>query len=341
MTRDALLLAALVVLIAGARVAAPIIVPVLVAGVLSIICATPTSWLTSHKVPAPLAVTVVMLGLLAVSFLALALIGTSLAELSNDLPAYQATLRDRTRDVANWLGSRGIEVSDQVLQDLFNPNRILRVVGTLASGLGGLLGGIVLVLLTTVFMLLEMSDFAAKTLAGARHPQRTLDDVHRVTDNVKRYMALKTLISLATGVSVSIWLTLIGVNYVLLWGALAFLLNYIPNIGSIIAAIPAILLAYLQLGLGGAIATAAGYLVINTVIGNFIEPRLFGREVGLSTLVVFLSLVFWGWVLGPVGMLLSVPLTMIVKIGLEAREQTRWIAVLLGNRVSISEAKSA
>ncbi|MEN8144889.1 MAG: AI-2E family transporter [Gemmatimonadota bacterium] len=339
MTRDALLMASLVVLIAGARVAAPIIVPILVAGVLSIICATPTSWLTSHKVPAPLAVAVVMVGLLAISFLALALIGTSLAELSNDLPVYQATVRDRTREVAAWLGGRGIEVSDQVLQDLFNPSRMLRVVGTLASGLGGLLGSIVLVLLTTVFMLLEMSEFPAKALA-ARRPERTLAEMHRVTDNVKRYMALKTLISLVTGVSVSIWLTVVGVRYVLLWGALAFLLNYVPNIGSIIAAIPAILLAYLQLGLGGAIATAVGYLVINMVIGNFIEPRLFGREVGLSTLVVFLSLVFWGWVLGPVGMLLSVPLTMIVKIGLEASEQTRWIAVLLGNKVAAEETIS-
>ena len=140
------------------------------------------------------------------------------------------------------------------------------------------------------------------------------------------------MISLATGVLVAAWLRIVGVDYALLWGLLAFLLNYIPSIGSFIAAVPAVMLAFLQLGPGDGIVTAIGYLVINTVIGNFIEPRVMGEGMGLSTLVVFLSLIFWGWVLGPVGMLLSVPLTMIMKIALEASDETRWIAVLLGSR---------
>jgi predicted PurR-regulated permease PerM len=115
-----------------------------------------------------------------------------------------------------------------------------------------------------------------------------------------------------------------------LWGLVAFLFNFVPNIGSIIAAVPALLLALVQLGPGPALAAGAGYLVVNIVMGNVVEPRFMGRGVGLSTLVVFLSLVFWGWVLGPVGMLLSVPLTMVVKLALEANPETRWIAVLIG-----------
>jgi AI-2 transport protein TqsA len=146
-------------------------------------------------------------------------------------------------------------------------------------------------------------------------------------------MAIKTWMSLATGIAVFIWLVIIGVNYAVLWGLLAFFLNYVPNIGSIIAAIPAVLLALIQLGLVKSIIVAGGFTVINLLIGNVIEPRFMGRGLGLSTLVVFLSLLFWGWVLGPVGMLLSVPLTMTAKIALDSRDETRWLAILLGPEI--------
>jgi len=148
---------------------------------------------------------------------------------------------------------------------------------------------------------------------------------------VQRYMAIKTWMSLMTGCVVALWLYIIGVDYPLLWGLLAFLLNYVPNIGSIIAAVPAVLLALIQLGGGSAILAGAGYLVVNMAIGNFLEPRVMGKGLGLSTLVVFISLVFWGWVFGPVGMLLSVPLTMTIKIALDSNEETRWASVLLGS----------
>ena len=173
---------------------------------------------------------------------------------------------------------------------------------------------------------------SAKVRSAFPNAKRSLLPIAEINDNVRRYLALKTLISLTTGVLVALWLRIIGVDYALLWGLLAFLLNYIPSIGSFIAAIPAVMLAFLQLGPGDGTLTLIGYLVINTAIGNFIEPRVMGEGMGLSTLVVFLSLIFWGWVLGPVGMLLSVPLTMILKIVLEANDDTRWMAVLLGSR---------
>jgi len=144
-------------------------------------------------------------------------------------------------------------------------------------------------------------------------------------------MVIKTLISLATGILIAFWLFILGVDYPILWGFLAFLLNYIPNIGSIVAAIPAVVLAIIQLGFGSAVLVAAGYIVVNFVIGNVIEPRLMGRKLRLSTLVVFLSLIFWGGLLGLVGAILSVPLTMALKFAFESSESTRWIAVLLGS----------
>ena len=161
------------------------------------------------------------------------------------------------------------------------------------------------------------------------HPERDLPHFERFADNVNRYIAIKTTVSLATGVFVAVALWIIGVDFPILWGVLAFLLNYVPTIGSVIAALPPALLAQIELGAAGTLATAAVFLAVNVLMGNVVEPRLMGRGLGLSTLVVFLSLVFWGWMLGPVGMLLSVPLTMTAKIALEANPSTTWIARLL------------
>src|SRR5690606_25400577 len=152
-----------------------------------------------------------------------------------------------------------------------------------------------------------------------------------VTREVQRFLAIKTLISLATGILIGVSVWLAGLDFALLLGLLAFLLNYVPNIGSILAAIPGIMLALIQYGVSRALIVLAAYLAVNVALGNILEPNLMGRRFGLSTLIVVLSLIFWGWVLGPVGMLLSVPLTMIVKIMLEHTQDFRWLAILLGS----------
>jgi predicted PurR-regulated permease PerM len=143
-------------------------------------------------------------------------------------------------------------------------------------------------------------------------------------------MVIKTLISLATGILIWIWLSILGVDFPILWGFLAFLLHYVPNIGFIIAAVPALLLTLIQLGAGSAALAAAGYLLVDLLVGNIFETRLMGRRLGLSTLVVFLSLIFWGSLLGPVGMVLCIPLTMTLKFACENNKGTEWIALLLG-----------
>ena len=165
-------------------------------------------------------------------------------------------------------------------------------------------------------MLFEASSLPRKVHLALDDPQMRMRQIDQFLSSVNHYLAIKTLVSIGTGVLVSLMLWMFGLDFFLLWGVLAFLLNYIPNIGSIIAAVPAMSLAILQLGPGAAGAIGLGYLFINTLMGNVVEPRYLGKGLGLSTLVVFLSLIFWGWLLGTVGMLLSVPLTMIIKIGL-------------------------
>jgi predicted PurR-regulated permease PerM len=259
------------------------------------------------------------------------LVGDSVKDFSAALPLYQARLQEEIQGLIAWLGRIGLEISDQVLLEYFDPGAIMRIVGKTLTRLGGVLTNAFFILLTVIFILLEASSFPDKLRAILGPTNPTLANFEKITNDVKGYMARKTLVSLATGICIAIWLAVVGVNYPLLWGLLAFFLNFVPNIGSIIAAIPAVLLAFIQLGVSSALLAALGFLIVNVMIGNVIEPRFMGRGLGLSTLVVFLSLVFWGWVMGPVGMLLSVPLTLTVKIALESNEDTRWIAILLGS----------
>lgn len=216
-------------------------------------------------------------------------------------------------------------------KNLFNTPRLIAWFTDFLSSLTSLFSNVLLVLLTLIFMLAEASGLPRKLVAITSGRKQLVNESTRVRDAILRYMSLKTVVSLLTGTLAGTLVWGLDVSYPVLWGLLAFFFNYVPNIGSFIAAVPPVLLALIQKDPNCALLMGIGYGAINGIIGNFVEPRMMGKGLGLSTLVVFLSLVFWGWVLGPVGMLLSVPLTMIVKIALENFEQTRWMAVLLGS----------
>jgi predicted PurR-regulated permease PerM len=187
-----------------------------------------------------------------------------------------------------------------------------------------------IIMLITIFMLLEVKTFIYKTRLIEKVHGISLEYLDKIGANIRHYLSIKTLISLLTGVFIWLWLLVVGVDYALLWGVIAFMLNYIPSIGSIVAAVPTVLLALIQMGVGGMLWTAAGYLLVNVIMGNIIEPKVMGKGLGLSTLIVFLSLIIWGFIFGTVGMFLSIPLTIAIKIMLEQRKDTQWIAMLLG-----------
>jgi predicted PurR-regulated permease PerM len=231
-----------------------------------------------------------------------------------------------------------MDTAELDLMELFNPGAAMKLVASGLNSFRKVLTNGFLILMTVIFMLIEASSLPLKLRTIFGDTEDALINFEKFINNVKQYMVIKTLISLATGILIAIWLAVIGVDFPLLWGLLAFLLNYVPSIGSIIAAIPAVLLTIIQLGPAHAVAVAAGFLFVNVVMGNFIEPRFMGQRLGLSTLVVFLSLIFWGWVLGPVGMLLSVPLTMTAKIALDSREETRWLSIILGPEIAPKRA---
>jgi AI-2 transport protein TqsA len=321
--------ASLVIVVAGMREASTIINPFLIAVFVATLCAPPLFWLQRQGVPNGLAVAIILLGLLVIALILIVFVGRSLNALTQQLPVYQERLGIIMSGFSSWLSSLGLDMTNVLISDYLSPGKIMTLISFTLSTFRGLFTNMFLVFLIVLFILIEAAGFPMKLTAAFPNPEKTLGHFRAITTSVNQYMGVKAVFSMTTGILIWLLLALIGVDFAPTWGLLAFLLNFIPNIGSIIAAVPAILLALLQLGFPAALLTLLGYLVVNISIGNFLEPRFMGRRLGLSTLVVFLSLLFWGWVLGPIGMVLSVPLTMIVKIALAANEDTRWVAVLL------------
>lgn len=324
-------LASLIIVIAGLKTAQALLVPFLLAFFISIVCSGPFFWLQKHRVPAGVALMIVIGMVMLGGLLVLTLLGTSVNDFTTQLPLYQEKLRSQTLTLVEWLEGMGVKLSRQLLLDHFDPGAVMQSAASMLAKAGGVLTNSFLILLTVIFILFEAAGMPAKMRAALGDADSSLDSFERFVTSVRQYLAIKTVVSLATGVIIAVGLIILGLDYPLLWGMTAFLLNYVPNIGSIIAAVPAILLAVVQLGPLNAMLVAVLYVVTNLFMGNAVEPRMMGQKLGLSALVVFISLVFWGWILGPVGMLLSVPLTMIVKIALEINDSTRWLAIMLSS----------
>jgi len=330
-TNSLLALACFVIIVAGMKAASPLVAPFILSFFIAIICVPPLFWMQKKGVPKLLALLIILVVVVTVILVIAAFVGKSINAFTQVLPAYQEHLSNKSTQLISWLNNHGIEVPENFIKEKFNLGIIMKMVATSLTGLTGVLTNVFMILLTVVFILVEASDLSSKLKRGLKDSKSSMKNMSEITASLNRYIALKTVTSFTTGVLVAVWMAILGVDFALLWGLIAFLLNYIPTIGSFIAAIPAVLLALVQLGMWPAILVAFGFLVINILIGNILEPRFMGKGLGLSPLVVFMSMVFWGWVLGPVGMFLSAPLTMIVKIIFEANQETQKIALMLGN----------
>lgn len=328
--------AAFVILVAGMKAAAPLLVPFLLAIFIALICAPPVTWLKGHGVPAWVALTLMVLAILLAAALVGTLVGNSIAEFRQDLPGYQQRLLDFTAGLDQWLRNHELVAHGSEWRDRINPAAVMQFAGNMLASLASLTTNGFLILLTVVFILAEQVGFRDKLAQARNVPAESLAAIGRFTHSVHRYLGLKTLTSLLTGMIAGLGLWVLEVDYAMMWALLVFLLNYVPTIGSIVAAVPPVLLALVQLGPGSAVLAAVLMLAANTLVGNILEPRWMGKGLNLSPLVVFVSLVFWGWVLGPVGMLLSVPLTMLVKIALENDPGTRWLGIMLGQGDPVS-----
>jgi len=326
-----IVLACLVVVLAGIKSASTIMVPFFLSIFIAIACSPVVHWATRFGVPRWIAITLVILLIVFFGFLVAGLVGQSMTEFRENLPQYREKLDSEFSWLIAKLAEYNIHINQELIATHLDPGTAMSVATNFISGMGGVLSNLFLILLTVIFMLFEADSIPRRLHIALADPDMKLKHIDRFIKSVNSYLAIKTVVSIGTGLIIGVWLYVMGVDHFLLWAVLAFMLNFIPNIGSIIAAVPAVLIAFVQFGLPSAGMAALGFVLVNTIMGNMVEPRLMGKGMGLSTLVVFLSLIFWGWLLGTVGMLLSVPLTMVVKIALESREESKWLAVLLSS----------
>ena len=329
--RASIFAAAMIIIIAGVMTAESIITMLLLAFFLSVIGAHLVAWFDQKKVPHVLSVIIVMVGILSIIIGLSSIIGGSISSFTSHLGKYEDRLTGIIASANQEFSRLGFSFSTQKLTHMFDPVKILDITATTLGQLGNVMSNTTLIFFIVLFVLLEMKSISLKSrIFGASSTGKTMKNISRIEKSVRHYLVIKTIVSLLTGVLVGIWLSIIGVEYAILWALIAFLLNYIPNIGSVIAAVPTMLFAWIQLGFIPMIWVMSGYLAVNLFIGYFVEPRVMGRGMGLSTLVVFLSLIIWGYILGIVGMFLSVPLTMTLKIILEYNESTKSLAAMLG-----------
>ena len=320
--------AAIIIIIGGVKLANPIVLPLFIALFLSITLSFPIHFLERKKVPRNVAILLVLFSFCAFMYLIGDIIGKSTSSFINNVPVYKEIMSQKLdgTDLGGFIKETFTGSHDQ--------NKVMGFIANTLNAVKRIVGQVVFIAILTLFMTFELDAFPLKFKAifGRKGKKGAEENMKLISRNITRYLGIKTVSSFVTALLIYIALRIIGVDYAIMWAMLAFLFNFIPNIGSMIAAIPAMLFAWIQLGNSGFFWTGITYLFVNMIIGSIVEPKILGKGMGLSTFIVFLSLVFWGWVMGPIGMFLSVPLTMALKIMLTSNKSSNYFAILLGTR---------
>ncbi len=334
-------LASVVVVIAALQSASGFFLPVLVALFIATVSTPVLAWLERARVPRVLAITLTVTLDMATLAILVALVASALSGFHEALPRYQRALSDLTDTLVLELRDHDVPISRDDLVTIADPAWMVRTAGDLITSLTQFASNALLVALLVVFMLFEIAPMRAKLTLLLDAPSRHVVGIAEAASEVQRYLVVKTFLSSVAGVLFGVILAIVGVDFALLWGLTAFLLNFIPTLGPAIATIPPVLIALLTLGPGSALAAAIGCLLVNLVVGNVLEPRMLGATLGVSTFVAFASMLFWGWLWGPIGALLAVPLTMLIRDALALEPSTRWLATLLASPEWVEARRAA
>jgi AI-2 transport protein TqsA len=326
--RVMLALAATVVVFVGMRLAAPIFNPILFAVVLALLFSPIYAWLIRHRIPTPLALVIMLVGL-SVLFLGLSLLlGVSIARFSGEIGSYTSKLSGQLDEIQNLTKSLGVTTAD--LHKALSPSALTGAIGAVLSGVADFLSDLFLILVIVLFLLAEgpamMNRLRAST--GPEHPQ-----VARLAvfgRNVVRQLGLRAIVNLVTAAGVVVLLLVLRVDFPLMWGILAFFLSFIPWIGLPLAVAPAVVLALAEHGLTSAVLVIVGVIVINVLAENALSPMLMGRGLSISPTVLFIGFIFWAWLLGGPGAFLAAPLTIFLVLMLDTFPETRWLASVMG-----------
>jgi AI-2 transport protein TqsA len=326
--RVMLFLATMVVVFVGMRLSAPILNPILFAVILALLFSPIYGWLRRHRIPTPLALIIMLVGL-TILFLGLFLIlGVSIARFSGDIASYSGKLNVQVGNLQELAKSLGLSNVD--IRDAVKPSALTGAIGTILSGVADFLSNLFLILLYVLFFLAEGPAMMnrLRSSADSDHPQ-----IARLTvfgRNVVRQLGLRAIVNLVTGTGVTVLLLVLRVDFPLMWGILAFFLSFIPWIGLPLAVAPAVVLALAEHGVTSAVLVIVGVIVINILAENALSPMLMGRGLSLSPTVLFIGFIFWAWLLGGPGAFLAAPLTIFLVLMLDTFPETRWLASVMG-----------
>jgi AI-2 transport protein TqsA len=326
--RIMLFLATTVVVFVGMRLSAPILNPILFAVILALLFSPIYSWLTRHRIPTPLALIIMLVGL-TILFLGLFLIlGVSIARFSGDIASYAGKLNVQVGNLQELARSLGLSNVD--IRDAVKPSALTGAIGTILSGVADFLSNLFLILLYVLFFLAEGPAMMnrLRNSAGSDHPQFVRLTVFG--RNVVRQLGLRAIVNLVTGAGVTVLLLVLRVDFPLMWGILAFFLSFIPWIGLPLAVAPAVVLALAEHGVTSAVLVIVGVILINILAENALSPMLMGRGLSLSPTILFIGFIFWAWLLGGPGAFLAAPLTIILVLMLDTFPETRWLASVMG-----------
>jgi len=322
-------MACIVIIVAGLKLASQVVILLFLSIFLASIISPLFITLQKKGVPRPLAFTLLLLSLFSVIFVVFAGVLDSLESFLGNLPQYQSRVDSFVGKGMEELGRFGLVLDKDILKGSFDIRTFVLYGGKAAGNIGNFLSQTLIVVVGVAFILLEAPRFGYKLELIFKDNSAAVESVALFSRTIQKYFIIKTFTSFLTGATIAAVLALFHMEYAILWGFLAFVLNFIPVIGSLIAAIPALVMALLYHDTSTFLWLVLVYFVINQVISNILEPKIMGDGLGLSPAAVFFSLILWGWILGPVGMFLAVPLTMTLKIAFDTNPDTRWVGVLL------------
>jgi predicted PurR-regulated permease PerM len=339
-------LACLIIVLAGMKAAAGILVPIAFSMFLAVLCYPLMAWLTKRRVPGIIALGLTVslnIGVLAAMLNAAFHL---IVRFQRDFrETYVHKLREYVNEAGIWLEAQGVKGAKANAETLFDWKTVTDYIGnqdvmsTVGNALGTTFGtlafiavGIGMVIILLIFILMEAQGTQRRIIAVKLAGGPDMSYLLHSASDVQKYLGIKTIVSALTGIMAGGWCWALGLEYPLLWAILAFVFNFIPAIGSTAACIPAVVEALVTGGVGSAVALGFGYGGINFFLDNFVQPALLGRRFGISPLVIIISVIFWGWMWGPVGMFLAVPLTMVVKVLLDNSEEFRWLSVAMSKK---------
>jgi len=326
-----ILVTSLSILFVIMKYAADLLSPFLISVALAIVLTPLLNILEQKRIPRVISlILLILLSALPIIILG-GYIGSEAQDFAANLHTMQAEFEKTLGKFIVNLQDMGLTIEQKDIEAMLEKSNISGIVKNLASQTSTQFSNIFLILFTVAFMLMESGAIKSKVKQILSKSKIDLDEGMQIITKINTYFIIKVKTSLATAVWVLLVLWFYDIHYFYLWATLAFFLNFIPVVGSIFAAVPPIVLAMMDQSMMTALWVGLWYVTINMVIGNILEPRIMGKGLGLSALVIFLSMTLWGWVMGPTGMILSVPLTMAMQFLFAQYKETEWIALMLSD----------